>query len=80
MATTPTPHSFDPSDAHPEQRPESQTLRDVRRWRKEAYELRQRMNARERAQQDQEVEAQAHRLGLRVVSPESLAEPTKKAG
>lgn len=51
-------------------RPESKTLQDVRRWRKDAYEARQRMSPEEVARHDRGLAA---KLGLRVVSPEDLA-------
>lgn len=67
------------------ERPESKTLEEVRRWRKEAYEARQKMTFEEQERHDREV---AERLGLshlpmspspKRTAPSSLP-PAKKAG
>lgn len=51
---------------------ESQTMLDVRRWRKEAYEARQRMTPQEREMDDRATEELARKLGLRVVKAEDV--------
>lgn len=71
MATTPPIHPTHPSP----DRNECQTLRDVRRWRKEVYEARQRMTSQEREQDDRATEDLARKLGLRVLRPEELVKP-----
>lgn len=57
MATI--PRSNDPQ--------ESQTLRDVRRWRKEAYDARQRMSPAELKAHDDKIESMAVAMGLKVI-------------
>jgi len=76
MATT----TNDTGDNSAEVR-ESETMREVRRWRKAVYEERQRMTPEERRKDDEQTLTLARKLGLRVLDPEELARPrtTKKA-
>lgn len=50
-------------------------LDEIRHWRKEVYEARQRMTPEERERDDSKTEADAASLGLQVMNPEDLSRP-----
>jgi hypothetical protein len=54
-------------------KPESKMLDEVRRWRKEAYEQRQRQTPAQRAEESERLAAA---LGLRVMDEKDLVKPT----